>query len=364
VTTVAIVHDYLTQRGGAERVVLSMLKAFPQSPLYTSLYEPDLTFPEFAHADIRALPLNALRPLRKHHRLALALLGPAFSRCRITADVVLCSSSGWAHGVAVEGRKIVYCYSPARWLYQPTRYLGERGPAARSLLWALRPYLLRWDRRAAASADAYLTSSTAVAGHIRSTYGIEASIVAPPFSIDPSGEAQEVHGVDPGFFLCVSRLLPYKNLDGIIRAFAGLQERLIIVGSGPERRRLFQHIPSNVRLVGSVSEQQLRWLYAHAAGLIAASYEDYGLTPLEAAAFGLPACVLRGGGFLDTVIEGETGLFFDRPEPEAIRAAVLRMCPANFDKDRLRAHAARFSEVAFIDQLRCSVLGVASHEAR
>jgi glycosyltransferase involved in cell wall biosynthesis len=203
-----------------------------------------------------------------------------------------------------------------------------------------------------------------VAGHIRSAYGIEASIVAPPFSIDPSGEVRHVEGVDPGFFLCVSRLLPYKNLDAIIGAFAGLQERLVIVGSGPERRRLVQHLPGNVRLLGAVAEQQLRWLYSHAAGLIAASYEDYGLTPLEAAAFGLPACVLRGGGFLDTVIEGETGLFFDRPEPETIRSAVLRMSSAGFDKDRLQAHAARFSEPAFIDQLRSSVLSVASHEER
>jgi glycosyltransferase involved in cell wall biosynthesis len=203
-----------------------------------------------------------------------------------------------------------------------------------------------------------------VAGHIRSAYGIEASVVAPPFSIDPSGEVQHVEGVDPGFFLCVSRLLPYKNLDGIIGAFAGLKERLVIVGSGPERRRLFQDLPSNVRLLGSVCEQQLRWLYSHAAGLIAASYEDYGLTPLEAAAFGLPACVLRAGGFLDTVLEGETGLFFDRPDPEAIRSAVLHMRSANFEKDRLRAHAARFSEPAFIDQLRWSVLGVGAHEER
>src|SRR6266852_4576655 len=206
--SVAIVHDYLTQRGGAERVVLSMLKAFP----YASLYHPEGTFPEFAGADIRTLPLNGIPPLRRNHRLALPLLASAFSRCRIAADVVLCSSSGWAHGAVVEGRKVVYCYSPARWLYQSARYLGERRSMSKyAALRAMRPYLRRWDRRAAATADQYLTSSTSVADRIRTIYGIEAEIVAPPQTVVADGLLSEVEGLAPGYLLCVSRLLPYKN---------------------------------------------------------------------------------------------------------------------------------------------------------
>lgn len=124
--TVALVHDYLTQRGGAERVVLSLRRAFPDAPIYTSLYDPAGTFPEFGAADVQPLPLNLLAPLRRRHRLALGLLAPSFSRLRVEADVVVCSSSGWAHGTAATGRKIVYCHAPARWLYQGERYLGER----------------------------------------------------------------------------------------------------------------------------------------------------------------------------------------------------------------------------------------------
>ena len=121
--SIALVHDYLTQRGGAERVALSLTRAFPGAPLHTSLYEPAATFPAFAAVDVRPLPLNRLGPLRRNHRLALPLLAPAFSRLRVDADVVICSSSGWAHGARVTGRKIVYCHTPARWLYQPGRYL-------------------------------------------------------------------------------------------------------------------------------------------------------------------------------------------------------------------------------------------------
>jgi glycosyltransferase involved in cell wall biosynthesis len=354
---VAIVHDYLTQRGGAERVVLSMLKAFPGAPLYTSLYEPDSTFPEFAEADIRTMPLNGIHALRAHHRLALPLLAPAFSRCRVRADIVLCSSSGWAHGVRVEGRKVVYCYSPARWLYQSARYLGEGWPLARYALGPLRPYLLRWDRRAATTADCYLTSSRAVADRIRSAYGIEASLVPPPHTLDPGGAAQEVAGFEPGFVLCVSRLLAYKNLEPIIEALRAMPHlQLVIVGTGPDGRRLATDAPANVRFLGSVTDEELRWLYRECAGLIAASYEDYGLTPLEAAAFGKPSAVLRWGGFLDTVIDEATGVFFDRPEARLIWEALWALTHLYFSSAVLRAHAERYCEERFLAGLRAAVL--------
>ena len=134
-----------------------------------------------------------------------------------------------------------------------------------------------------------------------------------------------------------------------------LETDVLIVGSGPEERRLRWAAPPNVLLLGRVSDAQLRWLYAGAAGLLAASYEDYGLTPLEAAAFGKPTAALRWGGYLDTVLEGETGVFFDRPEPEPIRRAVVQMAQEAFSGARLRAHAAGFSEARFIERLRAIV---------
>src|ERR1700719_2772719 len=130
---VAIVHDYLTQRGGAERVVLAMHRAFPAAPIYTSLYEPDLTFPEFRDVDVRPSYLNRSQFLRRQHRLALPLLPHAFSTLEVDAKVVLCSSSGFAHGIHTTGTKLVYCYSPARWLYKRADYFRkiQDGPNGR-----------------------------------------------------------------------------------------------------------------------------------------------------------------------------------------------------------------------------------------
>ena len=122
--TVAIAHDYLTQRGGAERVVLTLRKAFLDASIHTTLYDPDSTYPEFAEAEVITSPLNRVPALRADHRRALPLLAPAASRMRVEADVTIVSSSGWAHGFDIPGRSIVYCYSPARWLYDTERYLA------------------------------------------------------------------------------------------------------------------------------------------------------------------------------------------------------------------------------------------------
>jgi len=142
--TVAIVHDYLTQRGGAERVVLAMHRAFPAAPIYTSLYEPDLTFPEFRDLDVRPSYLNRSQTLRRQHRLAAPLLAHAFSKLQIKEDVVLCSSSGWAHGVHTTGTKLVYCYCPARWLYKSTSISARTGTRGITVL-------LCWTRSATRS---------------------------------------------------------------------------------------------------------------------------------------------------------------------------------------------------------------------
>lgn len=350
---IALAHDYLTQRGGAERVVLSMMKAFPGAPLYASLYEPTGTFPEFRRADIHPLGLNRLGLLRQNHRLALPLLAWTFSRTDIPADVVLCSSSGWAHGIRTSGRKIVYCHTPARWLYQMSRYMPAGALSARAGVTMLRPYLLRWDRLAALKAHRYLTSSTAVRERIRAVYGLDADLLPPPFTIDRGGSQREPTGLDPGFFLVISRLLPYKNVGAVIDTFADLPgDRLVIVGTGPEERRLRRKASANVRFLGTVDDEELRWLYANAVGIVAASYEDYGLTPVEGASFGKPAAALRWGGFLDTVVEGVTGVFFDRPEPAEIRTALRRLRSTSWSPTTIETHAELYSEEKFVEGLR------------
>lgn len=356
VAPVAIVHDYLTQRGGAERVVLALAAAFPGAPIHTALFDPSGTFPELAALDVRPSPLDRVVPLRAHHRMALPFLAPTFSRLRVDAEVAVCSSSGWAHGAAVSGAKVVYCHTPARWLYQTGRYVDAAAGGARLAMAVLGPPLRRWDRRAAHTADRYLVNSEVVRQRVAEHYGIEAEVVPPPVDLDTSGPAEPVASLTPGFFLCVSRLLAYKNVGAVAEAFRRLPDhRLVIVGEGPLAEEITGRAPPNVTLLRRTSDAQLRWLYASATGVVAASYEDFGLTPVEAAAFGTPSAVLRWGGFLDTTVEGTTGVFFDRPEPGPIADAVAEVAGRTWDRGVLTTHAARYATPRFTARLRAVV---------
>jgi glycosyltransferase involved in cell wall biosynthesis len=275
---------------------------------------------------------------------------------KVDSRVTLCSSIGWAHGVRTTGRKLVYCHGPAKWLYQSERYMGNSGWVARAGLGALKPFLDPWDRRAAATADRYLVNSRAIQAQVASVYGIAAEVVAPPVSFLAAGPTTEVPGIPPGFVLCVSRLLPYKNVASIVESFALLPaKRLVVVGVGPLLGQLRAAAGPNVRLLGGVDEATLRWLYRSCAALVAASYEDFGLTPLEAAAHGKPSVVLRAGGFLDTVSEAETGIFFDDLDPANIARAVRAALATPWDEQVLVRRSELFSVERFVDKMRSIV---------
>lgn len=350
---IAIAHDYLTQRGGAERVVLAMLRTFPEATIHTTLYNPERTFPEFRDARIVTTALDSVGALRRHHRAALPLLAPAVSAHRIDADVVVTSSSGWAHGFATTGKRLVFCHTPARWLYQTDTYLGApaRSSAVGWATLAMRPALRRWDVQMARRADRYLAVSTVVRDRIRDIYGIDADVVPPPHRGLPGGYREPVAELldwQDGFHLVVSRLLPYKNVGACVEAFRELAgERLVVVGTGPLETRLRAALPPNVRLVSNLDDPELQWVYHHSRTLLAPSIEDFGLTPLEAGVHGVPTLALRLGGYLDTVVEGETGAFFDEPTPQAIAEAVRQHPPASWDADLVRAQADRFTEQRF-----------------
>jgi glycosyltransferase involved in cell wall biosynthesis len=361
---VAIAHDYLTQRGGAERVVLAMLEAFPDAVVHTALYDADGTYPEFRDARIVTSVLDRVGPLRRRHRLALPLLAPAASRLTVDADVTVVSSSGWAHGFDIRGRSLVYCYSPARWLYQSEDYLGTPlfGSVSGAALAALRSPLRRWDKRAAHRADRYLAISRVVQDRIRTTYGLESEVVPAPHSMDATLGADPVPELadwaDGGYVLVVSRLLPYKNVDKVVDALAS-SHRLVVVGRGPEEQALRARLGASARLLSGLTDAQMRWLYAHCSLLVAPSIEDFGLTPLEAATFGRPTVALRGGGYLDTIEEGVTGAFFEASTPARIRAAVDDALGRVWDADDLRRQAARFTNAPFVSRLRSEVAELA-----
>lgn len=357
---VAIAHDYLTQRGGAERVVLALHEAFPEAPIHTTLFQPDGTYPEFSSLDVRPSRLNKVDRLRENHRLALPILASAISaEPVIDADVLICSSSGWAHGYRARGRKLVYCYAPPRWLYQADSYLGvDSRRWTRAALKALSPSLRRWDQRMARSADQYLAISTKTQASILSRYGLTASILPAPHGMDVNLHDEPLAGeqLEPGYFLCVSRLLPYKNVGLVIEAFRGRPDRLVVLGRGPEGLRLKKSAPPNVVFLEGLTDGQVRRLYRDASAVVAASIEDFGLSPLEGAAFGKPSIVLRAGGFLDTVVDGRTGLFFGAAHPADIAAALDRFGYTAWDDEAIRAHAQAFSRSEFVRRIRSTVL--------
>lgn len=345
---IAIAHDYLTQRGGAERVVLAMGEIWPFAPIYTSLFDPPGTFPEFALREIHTAAIDRIRPLRSRHRLALPLLAPSFSSVHIDAEVVVCSSSGWAHGVRCTGAKVVYCHAPARWLHQVDAYTSESSVVVRMALAGLRRPLLSWDRRAAKSADVYVVNSTRTRDLVREAYGIDAEIIHPPHNVDTEGPLESIDTIESGFFLCVSRLLPYKNLEALLHGFAQMpSERLVIVGSGPDRDRLVSLAPTNVTFLSDIPDSQLRWLYSSGTALLAVGLEDFGLTPVEAASFGLPTLARPFGGYLDTVIDAVNGYFLRGLDPADLAEAVRRLRAEPLDPVEIRRSSERFSAHEF-----------------
>jgi glycosyltransferase involved in cell wall biosynthesis len=211
-----------------------------------------------------------------------------------------------------------------------------------------------------------VTISSVVRDRIKTAYGLEAEIIPPPPGLR-DGESRlppSLTHVCSGFLLCVSRLLPYKNVDAVIEGASLAGEPLVIVGVGPELDRLRSLAGNHAHVLGSVSDAELRWLYANCRAVVAASFEDYGLTPLEGLSFRRPSVVLRGGGFLDTVIEDETGTFFDRPEPPLIADALRRSLAMTWNEGRLRSHASAFSRESFVARMRRLVEDVVEGDAR
>jgi glycosyltransferase involved in cell wall biosynthesis len=338
------VHDYATQRGGAERVALDLLRAFPGARLVTSCWEPSATFPEFVDHDIETMWIDKFASLRRDPRRAFPVLAKAFSQHHIAdADVVICSSSGWAHRVSTTAPKIVYCHNPARWLYQPHDYFPTVPDWARRQFVLRTARLRRSDAAAAHGAAAYLVNSAAVADRVQVTYGIDPIVVPPARGLSPDGPQEPVPGIEPGYLLTVSRRRAYKHTEAICEAVASIPgERLVVVGGAPT-----DSWPVGITRVSNLPDAQMRWLYANAGGLVAVAHEDFGLTPVEAQSFGVAAVVLRNGGYMDSNIENLTGIFVDDSSVPNVVAGIRALRQRTWDRDALRRCGDRYAPNVF-----------------
>jgi glycosyltransferase involved in cell wall biosynthesis len=353
---VAFVHDNLVQRGGSERVLLSMLAAFPGAPVFTAFYRPEATYAALKNHDVRPMAMNRLAALRRHHRAAFPALPFLFSRLDVDADVVVCSSSGWAQAVRTSGRKVVYFHALAQWLHSPVHHIAGDSAARRVALGVARSSLTGWDRRTVLSADRHLVMGRAMHERVAGIYGVDADVLPPPISLERDGRTRPIRGLPRGFFLAVARLMPYKNLDAVVGAFAQMpDEQLVIAGAGPDGRRLQSTAPDNVRFVGLALDPELRWLYANCRALVSSGFEAYPLTPIEAAGFAKPTLALREGGSVEVVVEGKTGEFFDRADATTIAAAVRRLDGRTYDTAEFERLREAHRESTFVARLRAIV---------
>jgi len=339
--SVAIVHDYLNQRGGAERVVLEMASMWPDAPIYTSLYRPQSTFPAFKQFDVHTSFLNRL-PVDRGFRNLFPLYSAAFRAFgRFDEDLVLSSSSAWAHGVITEpdAFHVVYCHTPARWLYG-NAYLGASrrqralGPVLRGLRWQ--------DCRAARRADLYIANSRTTQERIRRAYGIDAALVHPPVDIErfrprPRGER----------LLVVSRLLPYKRIDVVVDAATRAGLALDVVGDGPALEGLRDRAGPTVAFHGRLPDDAVTELMQRCRAFCLPGVEDFGMTPVEANAAGKPVVAFAAGGALETLADGVSGAFFHEYSAEAVLDAVRQCDEIQTPPEQLAIAAERFSRCAF-----------------
>jgi glycosyltransferase involved in cell wall biosynthesis len=348
---VAIVHDYLNQRGGAERAVLEMAKIWPEATIYTSLYRPESTFPEFQDLDIRTSPLQRL-PVDRGFRNLLPLYPLAFrSFGTLKEDLVVSSSSGWAHAVKThpQARHVVYCYTPARWLYGG-EYLGASD--RQRVLKPVTPLLRAWDRRAARKPDLYIAISNVVRERIKRMYGRDAPVVYPPvdterFTPSPRGER----------LLVVSRLLPYKRVDVVVAAATKAGIGLDVVGEGPAMAELQRMAGPSVRFHGKLDDQAITQLMEGCRAVCVPGVEDFGIVPVEAQAAGKPVVAFGVGGALETVQDGLSGALFERHDVECMLDAIHRCEALTTAPEDLARRAERFSRAAFRSALLSVIEG-------
>ena len=343
-------HDYLNQRGGAERVALEIARLWPDAPIYTSLYRPASTFPEFAEREVLASFLSRLRTDRGFRNL-FPLYPAAFRGLgTLRHDLVVSSSSGWAHGVRTGPgtTHVVYCHTPARWLYGE-EHLGPRS-ARRMLAAPMFGAMRRWDRAAARRADRYIANSENVRRQIRAAYGIEADVVHPPVDVDrftarPRGER----------LLVVSRLLPYKRVHLAVEAANRAGLPLDVIGSGPSYRELAALAGPTVRFDRRLEDAAITELMESCRALLLPGDEDFGITPVEAMAAGKPVVAFAKGGALETLEDGVSAAMFSEPTAEALLAAIRRVDAIETSPETLAAHARRFSPQAFREGLLAAV---------
>lgn len=349
---IALVHDYLTQQGGAERVFELICKYFPTADIFTSLYDPQNTI-YLNNRLVHTTKLQMLPGSAKYFRLLAPFYFKAFQTLDLQDyDLIISSSSSFAKAVRKKpgAKHICFCHNITRFLWDTKVYLHEykKFSPFLSVINSFFDSMRKEDILSSCSPDVYIANSSTVAHRINNTYRKESKVIN--FPVDTNKFAFSDQKED--FYLVATRLISYKRVDLIVEAFNWLGLPLLIIGDGPERKNLEAKALSNVQFLGHVSDLDRNNLMAKARFVIVAALEDYGLVPIEANASGTPVICYGAGGVLDTQIPGETGLFFHKKTPESLQAAVLKANQMNWNYTKIREHALKhFSEQVFFEKV-------------
>lgn len=345
---IAIVHDYLNQFGGAERLVCELAKIDRDAPLYTSIYHPDMTWPELRHFDIRSSWLQSVPFSHKIFKILLPLYPFVFGGMKLSGyDVVISSSSAFAKGVTVDKETIhiCYCHTPPHflWFFEEYMHRDDYGHLAKRLLKPIVEVLKNWDLVICHRPDYFIANSSTVQKRIRKIYHRESRIIHPPVDVDRFNVSHR----SQGYYLIVSRLLAYKRIDLAVQAFNKLGLPLVIVGSGPHRKSLEAIAQDNIQFTGYLPDKEVSRYFEHCQAFILPGEEDFGITLLEANACGKPVIAYRAGGALDTIVESLNGVFFYEKTAESLVSAIQTSVRTSWDPMLIRAHAEKFGPNAF-----------------
>jgi glycosyltransferase involved in cell wall biosynthesis len=355
---VALVHDYFNQRGGAERVFAHIARAFPSAPVYTALFDRRAAGDLVDVSRVRVSALQHLPFARRTFRYLAPFYPRVFESFDLSAyDIVVSSTTAWAKGVRVRPGATHVCYinTVSRFAFDYERYVG--GFAAAALARPLLRKLIAWDLRAAERPTLFVANSRNVAARVRAYYKREARVLHCPVDL----ERFAVGEGGGGYFVVVSRLLPYKRVDLAIAGCALAGVPLKIVGTGPAEASLrLAARGTQTEFLGQLDDAQVRELLGRARAAIVPGEEDYGLVPLEANASGRPALAYAAGGALETIRPGITGEHFSEQTPKSLAEALAAFDERRYAPAALRAYAERFSPELFIERLRAIVAEAAS----
>lgn len=355
----ALVHDWLNQVGGAEDVLATLVEMYPQSPIYTGLYAPEVMPDFYRDWDIHTLWIDKLPGIHNHHQPYLPVYPPAWGGLKLEGyDVILSNKSGFCHGLQFDPQQSVhvcYCLAPTRYVWQLDAYIAREGlgKPAEMVLRPLVNWLKRWDYDAAQRVTHFIAISTEIQERIKSYYDRESVIIYPPVETDRFQPVAPEEVED--YFLIVSRLIPYKRIDLAVQAATRLNVPLKIGGKGRDMERLRAMAGPSVEFLGFVPDDELPTLMAKAKAFIFPGLEDFGITPVQAEAAGRPVIAYDAGGALDTVIPGMTGEHFAELTVDSLAEVMANFDASHYDPQTIRQHALKFDVGVFDAQIRAFV---------